>query len=62
MVIRTFVERDLQAGRLRVLLEKDDDKGYHIVTRPGLQRPALKTFLKWLRRCAKECLPGYIER
>lgn len=62
VVIRAFVERDIQAGRLRVLLEKDDDKGYHIVTRPGIQRPALKTFLTWLRRCARECLPGTIPR
>ena len=57
VVIRRFVERDIRAGRLRILLEKDDDKGYFIVTRPGLQRPALKTFVAWIRRSAKEtCL------
>ncbi len=55
VVIRAFVEADIRAGRLNVLLQKDDNKGYHIVTRPGVQRPALKTFLSWLRRCAKDC-------
>ncbi len=60
VVVRSFVEADIQAGRLRVLLEKDDAKGYYIVTRPGLRRPVLKTFLIWLKRCAKECTPGRI--
>ncbi|MFK7940801.1 MAG: LysR family transcriptional regulator [Roseovarius sp.] len=55
VVIRAFVEADIRAGRLRVLLEKEDAKGYHIVTRPGPQRAALKTFVKWVRRCAKDC-------
>ncbi|SLN60309.1 Glycine cleavage system transcriptional activator [Roseovarius litorisediminis] len=55
VAIRTFAETDIRAGRLRVLFEKNDKKGYHIVTRPGVQRPALKTFLKWLRKCAREC-------
>ena len=58
VVIRTFVEGDIRSGRLKVLLEREDDKGYHIVTRPGVQRPALKTFLGWLKRCAKECHLG----
>jgi LysR family glycine cleavage system transcriptional activator len=55
VLIRAFVEADIRAGRLRVLLERDDAKGYHIVTRPGVHRPALKTFLTWLRRCVREC-------
>lgn len=53
VVIRMFVERDIKAGRLRVLLEKEDEKGYHIVTKPGPQRQAVREFLRWLRRCAK---------
>jgi len=57
VAIRFFVENDLQSGRLRLLFENDNGKGYHIVTRPGVQRPALKTFLTWLRRCARDCMP-----
>ena len=55
VTVRAFVENDLQAGRLRVLFESDAVKGYHIVTRPGVQRPALRKFLKWLRKQAKTC-------
>ncbi len=53
VVVKAFVEKDILAGRLRLLFENDDAKGYHIVTRPGVQRPVLKTFLSWLRKCAK---------
>ncbi|WP_299848961.1 LysR family transcriptional regulator [uncultured Roseovarius sp.] len=55
VTVRTFVEKDLQAGRLRLLFESDAVKGYHIVTRPGVQRPALRNFLKWLRKQVKTC-------
>ena len=48
---RVNVERDLAAGRLVVLFEEaEPGLGYYIVTRPGVQRPALRTFLAWLRR------------
>ncbi len=57
VTVRTFAETDIQAGRLRVLFESDAVKGYHIVTRPGVQRPVLKTFLKWLKKCQRECFP-----
>jgi LysR family glycine cleavage system transcriptional activator len=51
VTVRAFVARDIEAGRLRVLhAEPVSDRGYHIVTRPGAQRPALKDFLRWLRR------------
>lgn len=51
VTVRAFVERDIAAGRLRVLhVEEADDKGYHIVTRPGVMRPALRAFVTWLRR------------
>lgn len=51
VTVRAFVERDIAAGRLRVLHEeRSDNKGYHIVVRPGVQRPALKAFVVWLRR------------
>lgn len=57
VIIRAFVEQDLAAGRLRVLYEHDDNKGYHIVTRPGVLRPAARAFVKWVRACAKSCGP-----
>ena len=51
VTVRAFVARDVAAGRLRELhVEPRDEKGYHIVTRPGVMRPALKLFTTWLRR------------
>lgn len=48
---RAFVERDVEAGRLVVLFEGvRTGGGYHIVTRPGVLRPPLKAFVRWLRR------------
>ena len=50
---RVNVERDIAAGRLLVLFEDaEPGVGYYIVTRPGVQRPALRTFVAWLRRQA----------
>ena len=50
---RVNVEHDLAAGRLVVLFEETEPGlGYYIVTRPGVQRPALRTFVAWLRRQA----------
>ena len=57
VTVRAFVERDIVAGRLRVLhTEERAGCGYHIVTRPGVMRPALKSFVGWLRREAREAL------
>lgn len=47
------VEADVRAGRLRVLFRDKGDTGYHIVTRPGVMRPAAKSFVNWLRRQKK---------
>ena len=44
-----FVEADVAAGRLRVLFEDRRHKGYWLVTRPGLLRPAARSFHRWLR-------------
>lgn len=55
LTVQAFAEKDLQAGRLRKLFESDAVKGYHMVTRPGVQRPALRKFLKWLRKQVKTC-------
>jgi LysR family glycine cleavage system transcriptional activator len=57
---RVNVERDLGAGRLKVLFEeKIPELGYHIVTKPGVMRPPLKHFVAWLRRHAR---PGATAR
>ena len=51
VTVRAFVERDIAAGRLRVIEAEDrPDMGYHIVTRPGFMRPILKDFVRWIRR------------
>ena len=45
-----LVEEDLQYGDLIALGElKDDSLAYYLVTRPGPQKPELKTFVKWLK-------------
>ena len=52
---RAFVEDDLAAGRLVALHEASDGPAtaYHLVWRRGPQRPALATFLAWIRRAAR---------
>ena len=47
------VEAAVRAGCLRVLFRDKGDTGYHIVTRPGVMRPAAKAFVSWLRRQKK---------
>ncbi|MEM6726895.1 MAG: LysR family transcriptional regulator [Pseudomonadota bacterium] len=44
------VEQDVRAGNLQVLFRDKGDTGYHIVTKPGVLRPAAKSFIRWLRR------------
>lgn len=47
---RAFIEPEIRSGHLRVLFEDEErGNGYHLVTRPGVQRPPLKTFIAWLR-------------
>lgn len=54
VTVRLFVEADIRAGRLVVLEEEDQEgAGYHLVTRPGVQRPPLRAFVKWIKRAAR---------
>jgi LysR family glycine cleavage system transcriptional activator len=53
VVARAFVEPDITAGRLRQLFLDDETKGYFLVTRPGVQRPAARKLHSWLRREAQ---------
>lgn len=45
-----LVEQDVKSGALVVAgAISDETLAYYIVTRPGPRRPALKTFIRWLR-------------
>lgn len=51
---RALVEGDIASGELLPLFEeREQDAGYYLVTRPGVMRPSVKTFARWLRRQAK---------
>ncbi len=52
MTARAFIEQDLEAGRLRELFTIELGKGYYICTRPGVQRPALRAFCRWMAKQA----------
>ena len=49
---RLFAEADIAAGRLSLLFQGDEAKGYHIVTAPGVSRAPARAFVAWLRRQA----------
>lgn len=51
---RVLVERDIASGALtQICALKHADLGYYLVTRPGRETPALKTFKIWLRKAAR---------
>lgn len=60
-VSRALVAPEIKSGQLVVLFEDTaEPTDYHIVTRPGVKRPAIKAFVGWLRHQAhseKEHLP-----
>lgn len=51
---RLFVEADVAAGRLRVLHEVANGKGYWLVHRPDVLRPAARAFAAWVLRAASQ--------
>ncbi|GMG82323.1 transcriptional regulator GcvA [Paralimibaculum aggregatum] len=56
MTARIFVEEDIAAGRLVALFDRDRDAsgtGYHLVRRPGRQRPDVQKVAGWLLRLAR---------
>ncbi|SLN52888.1 Glycine cleavage system transcriptional activator [Roseivivax jejudonensis] len=56
---RVSVGQDVRAGRLRLLFEERPEGGYHAVTAPGVARPQLQAFLRWLRKeAAREEVPS----
>lgn len=50
VVTEGLVAEDLASGRLRVVLRDNTPRGYYLLTRPGVQRPPLRAFCRWLRR------------
>jgi LysR family glycine cleavage system transcriptional activator len=50
VIARAFVEADVAAGRLNVLVEDDEREGYFLVTTQGVLRPAAKAFSHWAMR------------
>ncbi len=49
---RPWVEEELKAGQLVELFSDRAFGVYYIVTRPGVPRQSVKTFVKWLKRQA----------
>ena len=49
---RALIQKHLDSGELVMLLEGDPDAptAYHMVWRKGIQRPALKSVISWLRK------------
>lgn len=51
VTVSIFVAAEVAAGRLVVLSEQvRPNAGYHLVTMPGVHRPPLRKFLRWLKR------------
>lgn len=47
---RNFVEKDIEAGLLVELFAEADFGEYYIITRPGVLRPPVLSFVNWLKR------------
>lgn len=52
VIARAFVEADIAAGRLHVLVEDNEREGYFLVLPKGVLRPPAKAFAQWARRQA----------
>jgi LysR family glycine cleavage system transcriptional activator len=46
---RPFVEEEIRSGHLMELSSEKNAGGFYAVTRPGVLRPPVQTFLKWLK-------------
>ncbi len=57
VIARAFVERDIAAGRLRLLIEDSEKEGYFLVHRPGPLRPAVRAIAAWVLRQAEAGTP-----
>lgn len=57
IISRLLVQADLEAGRLRLLHQIDNGKGYWLVRRPGPLRPEARIFARWIAEEARDFLP-----
>jgi LysR family glycine cleavage system transcriptional activator len=56
---RAFIEAEVASGEIVALFEDEGrGLGYHLVTRPGAKRPALKAVMRWLRRQVQQSSPA----
>jgi DNA-binding transcriptional LysR family regulator len=68
---RCFVDEEIRSGKLVELSSENDTGGYYIVTRPGVLRPPVRAFVKWLKHqaaietstdmCIRKSAPGQTE-
>ncbi len=54
---RPFVEEELRSGQLVELFSDKAFGTYYVQTRPGVLRPPVKTFVRWLKRQAAKQTP-----
>ena len=54
--VRSFVEEEIRSGKLVELSLESDVGDFYIVTRPGVLRPPVRAFVKWLKRQAAAAL------
>lgn len=47
---RCFVDKEIRAGQLVVVSSENNTGGYYILTRPGVLRPPVRAFVKWLKQ------------
>lgn len=50
VVTEALAAPEIESGRLRIVLRDDTVRGYYLVTRPGVQRPPLRAFVRWITR------------
>ena len=53
VVTKALAAPDIENGRLKIVLHDDSMRGYYLVTRPGVQRPPLRAFVRWIIREAR---------
>ena len=64
VVTEALASADIAAGRLQVVMRDDSVRGYYLVVRPGVQRPPLRAFARWITREAarqSEMMPAVFQ-
>lgn len=49
---RSFVDAEIRSGQLVELFTERYPKGYYLATRPGVLRPPLRAFVRWIKQQA----------